>query len=158
VAGVRHAKGKTANSLPIVKKLDGNVNYPHFDFCTGFCSDLGFRGRFLPPVPKVYFRHCCPGALPLLLPRLASAPALVPHWGQQLFPAMPAAAPASALQITAVYAHRPGKKQALPLFLTRVAAGFPSPADDFLEKKIDLNEYCIRHPAATFFVRVVGSR
>ncbi len=44
----------------------------------------------------------------------------------------------------------------LPLFLASVKAGFPSPADDFLEKKLDLNEHLIRHPAATFFVRVDG--
>tara|TARA_B100000003_G_scaffold161800_1_gene147599 strand:- start:921 stop:1343 length:423 start_codon:yes stop_codon:yes gene_type:complete len=37
-----------------------------------------------------------------------------------------------------------------------VAAGFPSPADDYLEDKLDLNEYLIKHPAATFFVRVAG--
>ncbi len=37
-----------------------------------------------------------------------------------------------------------------------VAAGFPSPADDHLEGKLDLNEYLVKHPAATFFVRVVG--
>ncbi len=32
--------------------------------------------------------------------------------------------------------------------------GFQSPADDFLEKDIDLNDFLIKHPAATFFVRV----
>ena len=37
-----------------------------------------------------------------------------------------------------------------------VAAGFPSPADDYLEDKLDLNEYLIKHPAATFFARVAG--
>ncbi|MGR8941819.1 MAG: LexA family protein [Gammaproteobacteria bacterium] len=43
-----------------------------------------------------------------------------------------------------------------PLFASRVPAGFPSPADDHLESTIDLNEQLIRHPAATFFVRVQG--
>ncbi len=40
----------------------------------------------------------------------------------------------------------------------RVAAGFPSPADDYLkaETPLDLNEHLIKHPAATFFVRVRG--
>lgn len=42
------------------------------------------------------------------------------------------------------------------LYLSRVEAGFPSPADDFLEKSLDLNEHLIHHPAATFFVRVNG--
>ncbi|SNR68453.1 SOS response UmuD protein. Serine peptidase. MEROPS family S24 [Humidesulfovibrio mexicanus] len=44
----------------------------------------------------------------------------------------------------------------LPLLLTGVQAGFPSPADDFIDKRLDLNEHLIRHPAATFFVRAVG--
>jgi DNA polymerase V len=37
-----------------------------------------------------------------------------------------------------------------------VPAGFPSPADDYIEQTLDLNEFLIRHPAATFFVRVRG--
>jgi len=44
----------------------------------------------------------------------------------------------------------------IPMFLERVSAGFPSPAEDYVEKTIDLNELCIKHPAATFFVRVQG--
>jgi len=44
-----------------------------------------------------------------------------------------------------------------PLFSSRVAAGFPSPADDYIEAKLDLNEYLVKHPAATFFVRVSGN-
>ena len=44
----------------------------------------------------------------------------------------------------------------LPLYASRVAAGFPSPADDHLERPIDLNEHLVRHPAATFVVRVAG--
>src|SRR5271167_4346597 len=46
---------------------------------------------------------------------------------------------------------------ARPLFLSKVPAGFPSPADDYLEGKLDLNEHLIKHKAATFFVRVSGS-
>jgi len=45
---------------------------------------------------------------------------------------------------------------ARPLLAFRVAAGFPSPADDYMEGRIDLNQHLIRHPAATFFVRVSG--
>ncbi len=44
----------------------------------------------------------------------------------------------------------------LPLYLQTVQAGFPSPAEDYLDKAIDLNELLITHPAATFFVRVSG--
>jgi DNA polymerase V len=43
-----------------------------------------------------------------------------------------------------------------PLFLVPVSAGFPSPADDYLEGKLDLNQYLIKHEAATFFVKVRG--
>ena len=46
--------------------------------------------------------------------------------------------------------------QPLPLYGSRIAAGFPSPADDDLEGPLDLNEHLIRHPAATFFLRVQG--
>ncbi len=47
-------------------------------------------------------------------------------------------------------------KAEIPLFLSEVAAGFPSPADDYIDKKMDLNEHLIKHPAATFFVRAYG--
>jgi DNA polymerase V len=45
---------------------------------------------------------------------------------------------------------------ALPLFVGKVAAGFPSPADDYVEKNLDLNELLVQKPAATFFVRAQG--
>ncbi|HVZ80902.1 MAG TPA: translesion error-prone DNA polymerase V autoproteolytic subunit [bacterium] len=44
----------------------------------------------------------------------------------------------------------------VPLYLTRISAGSFSPADDYLEKRLDLNEYLIRHEAATFCFRVTG--
>ena len=44
----------------------------------------------------------------------------------------------------------------LSLFLWRVSCGFPSPADDYVETALDLNELVIAHPAATFYVRVSG--
>lgn len=43
-----------------------------------------------------------------------------------------------------------------PLYSSRVQAGFPSPADDYIEDHLDLNEYLIKHPAATFFVKAEG--
>nr|QLG01646.1 Error-prone repair protein UmuD [Klebsiella pneumoniae] len=43
-----------------------------------------------------------------------------------------------------------------PLFTERCPAGFPSPAADYTEEELDLNAYCIRRPAATFFVRAIG--
>jgi len=44
----------------------------------------------------------------------------------------------------------------IPLFTGKVAAGFPSPADDYIEKTLDLNDLLIQKPAATFFVRAEG--
>ncbi len=43
-----------------------------------------------------------------------------------------------------------------PLFACSVSAGFPSPADDYIEGRLDLNELMVVNPAATFFVRVAG--
>lgn len=45
---------------------------------------------------------------------------------------------------------------ACPLFGNRVPAGFPSPAEEYLDKKLDLNEHLIKNPSATFFVKVTG--
>lgn len=45
---------------------------------------------------------------------------------------------------------------ALPLYLHSVPAGFPSPADDYVDGNLDLMELLIQHPAATFFCRVSG--
>ena len=44
----------------------------------------------------------------------------------------------------------------LPLFLEKISAGFPSPAQDYVEQRLDLNEFCVKRPAATYFVRVAG--
>lgn len=44
----------------------------------------------------------------------------------------------------------------LPLFGSKVAAGSPSSADDYIEARIDLNEHLVRHPASTFLVRAIG--
>lgn len=44
----------------------------------------------------------------------------------------------------------------IPLSQSGVHAGFPSPADDFLEGSLDLNKLVIKHPEATFFARVQG--
>lgn len=45
----------------------------------------------------------------------------------------------------------------VPLFADPCAAGFPSPAQDYVESELDLNELCIRRRASTFFVRASGS-
>ncbi len=51
----------------------------------------------------------------------------------------------------------PGTGLELPLVAARISAGFPSPADDYIDRRLDLNEYLVKHPAATFFVRVAGN-
>ncbi|AMH12191.1 translesion error-prone DNA polymerase V autoproteolytic subunit [Klebsiella aerogenes] len=45
---------------------------------------------------------------------------------------------------------------ALPLFSDLVPCGFPSPAQDYVERRIDLNELLIQHPGATYFVKSSG--
>jgi DNA polymerase V len=47
-------------------------------------------------------------------------------------------------------------QRTVPLALGRVPAGFPSPADDYVEYGLDLNEYLVANPPATFMVRVGG--
>ena len=58
--------------------------------------------------------------------------------------------------IDAIYVPELSTRYALPIFLGRLPTGFPSPADDYLEGKLDLNRHLVKHPAATFFVRVTG--
>jgi DNA polymerase V len=60
-------------------------------------------------------------------------------------------------RISAVWGFEAGTRLEVPLFTTGISAGFPSPADDFIDKTLDLNEFLISHPAATFFVRVEGT-
>ena len=60
------------------------------------------------------------------------------------------------VKIIDIFRPETNRKVELPLVVTKVPAGFPSPADDYIEKKLDLNELIVKHPAATFFVRVEG--
>lgn len=55
--------------------------------------------------------------------------------------------------------YRPSRRThyALLLFTCPVSAGFPSPAEDHIEGKLDLNGHLIQNPVATFFVRVTGN-
>ena len=50
-----------------------------------------------------------------------------------------------------------GRSISLPVILSDVPAGFPSPADDYIEKNIDLNEWMIDNEIATYIVRVSGN-
>jgi len=46
---------------------------------------------------------------------------------------------------------------AIPLYSDRCPAGFPSPAQDYVEAELDLNQYCISRPSSTYFVRAIGN-
>jgi DNA polymerase V len=63
-----------------------------------------------------------------------------------------------ALVETGVRRARPGEspRAERPLYLCRVEAGFPSPADDYVEASLDLSDHLVRNREATFFVRVAG--
>ncbi len=60
------------------------------------------------------------------------------------------------LQITEIYRPELSTSLDLPLFLCRVPAGFPSPADDYLDELLDLNEKLITNKNATFLARADG--
>lgn len=44
-----------------------------------------------------------------------------------------------------------------PLFTERCPAGFPSPAQDYVEAELDLNEYCVQRRHSTYFVHAIGN-
>lgn len=53
----------------------------------------------------------------------------------------------------------PGKDippQTHPLFSDLASCGFPSPVQDYVTADLDLHEYCIRHPSATYYLRASG--
>lgn len=60
------------------------------------------------------------------------------------------------MKVTKIQRVRKGRKRALPLMLVGVRAGFPSPADDFIDKRLDLTAHLVRNPDATFYVRAKG--
>ncbi len=45
---------------------------------------------------------------------------------------------------------------AIPLYSDLVQCGFPSPAADYVEQRIDLNELLVSHPSSTYFVKAAG--
>ena len=64
--------------------------------------------------------------------------------------------PLSRITEVMAFLEHDGKTMELPLYSSKVQAGFPSPADDYIERKLDLNTHLIAHPAATFFVTAAG--
>lgn len=61
------------------------------------------------------------------------------------------------LESFAVYLPGKASGKAVDFYLQNIPAGFPSPAEDFLEKRIDLNDYLIKNESATFLVKVEGT-
>jgi DNA polymerase V len=61
-------------------------------------------------------------------------------------------------KVDIVYNPDMSTKRKQPLFEAKVPAGFPSPAADYEEDKLDLNRHLIKNPAATFFVNLFESR
>lgn len=64
--------------------------------------------------------------------------------------------PANLTLVESIFAPDNRTKYKLPLYMNPVAAGFPAPTEDYIEGKIDLNRHLIKHPEATFLVRVTG--
>jgi DNA polymerase V len=58
--------------------------------------------------------------------------------------------------ISKIFPAGTAKKIQLPFYTEKLSAGFPSPANDYLEKSLDLNEFLIKNPPATFFVEIQG--
>ena len=52
--------------------------------------------------------------------------------------------------------HQDADSYSVPLYSSKVQAGFPSPGDDYIERYLDLNQQLIKHPAATFVVTATG--
>ena len=60
------------------------------------------------------------------------------------------------MKVKEIYSADTGTSLKLPFIQDIVRAGYPSPAADYIEKKLDLNEYLIKHKEATYFIRVEG--
>ena len=60
------------------------------------------------------------------------------------------------MNVALIGAYSRGIRLLRPLVVARISAGFPSPAEDWIEGRLDLNHHLIKHPAATFYMRVIG--
>jgi len=58
--------------------------------------------------------------------------------------------------VTELYKAEEGTDKSIPLYSNKISAGFPSPAEDYIENRLDLNEYLIKNPSSTFFAKVQG--
>ena len=60
------------------------------------------------------------------------------------------------LQIIGIATASAPDDQKIPIYLSAVQAGWPSPAEDYIDEEINLHEIAVRNPAATFFLRATG--
>jgi DNA polymerase V len=60
------------------------------------------------------------------------------------------------MSVAIISAYSSGVRLLRPLVVARISAGFPSPAEDWIEGRLDLNRHLIKHPAHTFYMRVIG--
>jgi DNA polymerase V len=88
---------------------------------------------------------------------------MAPRGGKRMGAGRPAGEPTKVIRIpetriNEVYALLDGREEhvALPLYSSKVQAGFPSPADDYIERYLDLNSEFIKHPSATFLLKATG--
>jgi DNA polymerase V len=60
------------------------------------------------------------------------------------------------LNVAEVYRRYSHRSAYIPLYSQKVPAGFPSPATDFVEARLSADDYLVKNPIATYFVRVKG--
>jgi DNA polymerase V len=99
----------------------------------------------------------CQGAMPASLPMIGKSPkeAAARLCGYPVLNVLESSGRAgSQLQQEALNQRALNSKP--PLFGSYVACGFPSPAEDYVDRPLDLHEHLVEHPAATFFCRVAG--
>src|SRR5438128_4975032 len=60
------------------------------------------------------------------------------------------------MNVAGIYVPGRATRVSRPVIMWRVSAGFPSPAEDYVEGRIDLNRDLVRHPLATFYIKVEG--
>jgi len=65
--------------------------------------------------------------------------------------------PSKPIESFSLYDPEIGTQKILDLYLQKIPAGFPSPAEDFIEKRLDLNDLMIKNQSSTFLVKVEGT-
>lgn len=77
-------------------------------------------------------------------------------WGKFGIETKPIRIPSTRIEEVMAYLENTLPSCTLPLYSSKVQAGFPSPADDYIERYLDLNSEFIKHPSATFLLTATG--